>query len=200
MTIERLPEGPPSSARYSTVDTWIDVRASLLAATPQPPMALGTEPSTGIYAWWDQPGALTSHYPADFPDVDHARPLYIGIAERQSLAARGLKMHLKRTRMSGLRRSLAALLRDELSLSTRVVPARGGMFGLTPAADAALTDWMLRHLSVTWIAHPAPSTVEGQIVAAELPPLNYEHATRGPYAAHMRRLRADLRALGFAQS
>lgn len=182
------------------MDTWEDVRAALLDAPPQPPMALGAEPSTGIYAWWDLGGALADQYPADFPSVDAARPLYIGIAERQGLAARGLKMHLKRTRMSGLRRSLAALLRDELGLSSQVVAARGGMFGLTPAGDTALTDWMLRHLRVTWIAHPEPSAVERSIVEAELPPLNYDHATHGPYAAEMRALRAELRALGDSAS
>lgn len=159
-------------------------------------MALGAETSTGIYAWWDLGAALADKYPADFPPVDATRPLYIGIAERQSLADRGLKMHLKRTRMSGLRRSLAALLRDELELSSQVVTARGGMFGLTPTADAALTNWMLQHLHVTWIAHPAPSAVEGLIVGSEPPPLNYDHATHGPYAARMRALRAGLRALG----
>ena len=191
-----LAEGSDSAARYSTVDTWENVRDALLAAPPQPPMALGAEPSTGIYAWWDLDGALARQYPADFPPVDAGRPLYIGIAERQGLAARGLKMHLKRTRMSGLRRSLAALLRDELALTSQVVAARGGMFGLTPTADAALTNWMLQHLRVTWVAHPEPSTVEGPIVGTELPPLNYEHATRGPYAAHMRGLRAGLRKHG----
>lgn len=159
-------------------------------------MALGSEPSTGIYAWWDLDAALANQYPAGFPPVDAAHPLYIGIAERQGLAARGLKMHLKRTRMSGLRRSLAALLRDELARSSKVVAARGGMFGLTPAADVELTNWMLQHLRVTWVTHPAPSAVERDIVGAELPPLNYDHATHGPYAAHMRALRAGLRALG----
>jgi hypothetical protein len=163
-------------------------------------MALGAEQSTGIYAWWDTQAALADHYPADFPAVDHARPLYIGIAERQSLAARGLKMHLKRTRMSGLRRSLSALLRDELGLDSQVVAARGGMFGLTPAADAALTDWMLLHLRVTWIAHPEPRRVESAIVRAELPPLNYDHATHGPYASRVSGLRADLRSQSSAQS
>ncbi|QGV67292.2 GIY-YIG nuclease family protein [Clavibacter nebraskensis] len=159
-------------------------------------MALGSEPSTGIYAWWDVGAALAPHYPADFPRVDAVRPLYIGVAQRQSLAARGLKMHLKRTRVSGLRRSLAALLREELDLSAQVIPARGGMFGLTAAGDAVLTDWMLRHLRVTWVAHPVPKNIERVIVEAEVPPLNYTHATRGPYATHMRALRADLRALG----
>ena len=72
------------------------------------------------------------------------------------------------------------------------------MFGLTPAADAALTEWMLEHLLVTWVAHPEPSAIERSIVGAELPPLNYDHATHGPYAACMRALRADLRALGGA--
>lgn len=173
---------------------WQEVRAELLAAPLQPPTALGNEPSTGVYAWWDSGAALAGRFPSDFPRVDPARPLYIGIAERQGLDARGLKMHLKRTRMSGLRRSLAALLRDELELSSQVVAARGGMFGLTPAANAALTDWMLRHLSVTWVVHPKPSDVEGSIVGFELPPLNYDHATHGPYAARMRALRADTRS------
>jgi hypothetical protein len=166
----------------------------MLTAPLQPPTALGNELSTGVYAWWDSGAALAGLFPTDFPPVDPARPLYIGIAERQGLDARGLRMHLKRTRMSGLRRSLAALLRDELGLTSQVVPARGGMFGLTPAADVALTDWMLSHLSVTWVPHARPRAVEGAVVASELPPLNYDHATHGPYAAPMRALRADLRA------
>jgi len=182
------------------VDAWEDIRAALVVSPPQPPMALGSEPSTGIYAWWDLGAALAKQYPAMFPPVDTSRPLYIGIAERQPLAARGLKMHLKRTRMSGLRRSLAALLRDELGLSSQVVAARGGMFGLTSAGEAALTGWMLEHLRVTWVAHPEPSSVERAIVAAELPPLNYDHATHGPYAARMRALRSDFRSMGIAQT
>ncbi|WP_413228211.1 GIY-YIG nuclease family protein [Clavibacter zhangzhiyongii] len=182
------------------MDTWEDVRTALLAAPPQPPMSLGAELSTGIYAWWDLGAAVAPHYPADFPRVDATRPIYVGIAQRQSLAARGLKMHLKRTRVSGLRRSVAALLRDGLDLSSQVIPARGGMFGLAAAGEAALTDWMLRHLRVTWVAHPAPRGIEGPIVGAEVPPLNYIHATHGPYAAHMRALRADMHAAGSAQS
>ena len=177
--------------------TWQTVRDELLAATPVAPLELVNVPETGVYAWWDLEGALAAHYPDDFPAVRPKRPLYIGLAERQSLASRGLKMHLKRTRVSGLRRSLSALLRDELDLAAGVQPARGGMFGLAKDLEPRLTEWMLAHLLVTWVAHDAPGEVEREIISDELPPLNYDHATHGPYAARMRVLRADLRAAGF---
>ena len=176
--------------------TWQTVRDGLLAATPVAPLELGDVPETGVYAWWDLDGALAAHYPEDFPAVHPERPLYIGLAERQGLASRGLKMHLKRTRVSGLRRSLSALLRDELDLAPSVLPARGGMFGLAVDVEPRLTEWMLGHLLVTWVVHEAPGQVEPEIIADELPPLNYDHATRGPYAARMRLLRADLRTAG----
>ena len=171
----------------------------MLAATPVSPLALVKVPQTGVYAWWDLDGALTAHYPRDFPSVRPNRPLYIGLAARQGLASRGLDMHLKRTRVSGLRRSLSALLWNELDLVAGVLPARGGMFGLTKDVEPRLTEWMLDHLFVTWVIHDAPGEVESDIISEELPPLNYDHATHGPYAAHMRKLRAKLRAAGLEQ-
>lgn len=174
-------------------------REELLAARPVTPLALGKVPQTGVYAWWDLDSALSAHYPSAFPAVHPNRPLYIGLAARQGLASRGLDMHLKRTRVSGLRRSLSALLWNELDLVPGVLPARGGMFGLAKDLEPRLTDWMLDHLSVTWVIHDEPTQVESEIISAELPPLNYDHATHGPYAAHMRQLRAKLRAAGLEQ-
>lgn len=179
--------------------TFQKVRDELLVASPVAPLALGEVPQTGVYAWWDLDGALSAHYPSNFPTVHQNRPLYIGLAARQGLASRGLEMHLKRTRVSGLRRSLFALLRDELDLVPGVLPARGGMFGLAKDLEPRLTDWMLDHLLVTWVIHDAPSEVESEIISEELPPLNYDHATHGPYAARMRQLRAELRAAGPTQ-
>jgi len=175
------------------MEAWEVAHAGLLEVAPSHPSAMAAESATGIYAWWDTAASLARFYPSDFPPVQFHRPLYIGIAERQGLDSRGARMHLKRTRMSGLRRSLAALLRDDLLLSREVIPARGGMYGLTSDGDQRLTDWMLANLQVSWVVHDHPSTVEPAIIGAEFPPLNYDHATTGPYAAKMRALRSSMR-------
>jgi len=85
--------------------------------------------------------ALRPFYPEKFPQVNIHGPLYVGIAEKQSLADRGLLMHLKRTRMSSLRRSLAALLCDELDLRGAVIPAPKGKFCLPPSHELSLIEF-----------------------------------------------------------
>lgn len=173
--------------------SWSEVRGTLLAATPVPPADLGQVKQTGLYAWWDLTGSLAPHFPVGFPRVDAGRPLYIGLAERQSLGDRGLLMHLKSTRMSTLRRSLAALLWEELDLLPGVIDKGAGKFTVAPAQEQQLTGWMLANLRVTWVTHHDPGTVEEQIVRAVLPPLNDRFAHHGGYYKPMSDLRIELR-------
>ncbi len=94
---------------------WEKVRDRLLQMTPVCPQnALGVA-ENAVYAWWDLSGSLSELWPADFPAVDTRRPLYVGDAP-SGLESRIIGMHLATTRMSGLRRSLAALLQEELEL------------------------------------------------------------------------------------
>ncbi|PPG60268.1 hypothetical protein C5C57_05560 [Rathayibacter sp. AY1C5] len=149
--------------------------------------------SPGLYAWWDLHGALTPFWPARFPDVVTSRPLYVGIA-KTTLAVRGSEMHLKTTRMSTLRRSLVALLVDELELRDQVAPGPGQKFGLTAEGDSLLTHWIASNLNVTWHETPAPGTHERLIVGDLVPPLNDHFAHEGPYWVAMRDLRSEVRA------
>lgn len=171
---------------------WRGSRDLLLAAVPRSPADLLDQNFPGLYAWWDLHGALTSHWPARFPEVVTSRPLYVGIA-RTTLAVRGSEMHLKTTRMSTLRRSLVALLVDELELRDQIVPGPGQKFGLTAEGDSLLTHWIASNLNVTWHETPEPGTHERQIVGDLMPPLNDVFAHEGPYWLAMRELRVAVR-------
>ena len=165
---------------------------SLLERQPEPVTSALMPSSTGFYAWWDLDGAVP--YPESFPDVDTAKPFYVGIADAQPLSLLIGQMHLETTRMSTLRRSLAALLADELSLADEVTARPKGKYALTDAGEAGLTAWMLDRLTLTWAEHPTPATLERSIVSSLLPPLNDVFAHAGPYWRAMRTIRAVFRA------
>ncbi|MCJ1699953.1 hypothetical protein MT356_09480 [Rathayibacter festucae] len=172
---------------------WTDERDALLSAIPVLPEALRDVHSPGLYAWWDLDGALRPFWPARFPSVRTSRPLYVGIA-RTTLAVRGSEMHLKTTRMSTLRRSLVALLVDELELRDQIVPGPGQKFELTAEGDSLLSFWMANNLHVTWHETPEPGTNERLIVGDLMPPLNDVFAHDGPYWVAVRELRTAARA------
>ncbi|WP_448812135.1 GIY-YIG nuclease family protein [Agromyces bauzanensis] len=167
----------------------VAVRDELLSMTPVDPQRLTEISAPGVYAWW---GSL--QYPAGFPAVDATLPLYVGIAARQTLGERARRNHLGSTRKSGLRRSLAAMLADELDLREAVVARPKGKFLLDAAAEARLTDWMGSHLQVTWVTAPDPEEWERAIIGELLPVLNHDYAAGSPYRRIVAGLRADLRA------
>lgn len=109
-----------------------------------------------------------------------ARPLYVGKAER-SLASRDVDTHFStgKTGSSTLRRSLAGLLADALSLEGRprnpAKPERFANFGLEASGDERLTDWMVSHLRLAvWPSSDGAilDAVETEVLAELLPPLN----------------------------
>lgn len=114
------------------------------------------------------------------PETDSTL-LYIGKAER-SLAARDLTTHFTtgRTGQSTLRRSLAALLREQLDLHAvprnPAVPGHFTSFGLSSDGDERLTRWMVDHLALTTWAPPAGAEtlrdLERAVIDRLQPPLN----------------------------
>lgn len=110
------------------------------------------------------------------------RPLYVGKAEH-NLAGRDVRTHFGtgKTGSSTLRRSLAGLLRGELGLNGMPRnPGKPGHFsnyGLEPAGDAALTEWMREHLRLaTWASPPTVDLgeLETEILQRLEPPLNID--------------------------
>ncbi len=108
------------------------------------------------------------------------RPLYVGKSE-SSLAARDVRTHFAagRTGSSTLRRTLAALLVDQLDLvacpRNPAKPGHFSNFGLEPEGDARLSRWMAEHLRLAvW---PSPTgivlnDVETAVLQCLMPPLN----------------------------
>lgn len=148
--------------------------------------------STGIYAWWDQKSRLSSLYPVGFPGVDPALPVYVGLANDDTLASRCLETHLApKTRRSTLRRSLSALLASQLDLLDGATAHPKVKFSLAPEGDSRLTEWMLSNLRLTWVPHPQPGLVEREVVNALVPPLNDRFAHRAEYWRFMKEARQD---------
>lgn len=107
-------------------------------------------------------------------------PLYVGKAE-DSLASRDLQTHFGngRTGSSTVRRSFAALLRTTLGLSGMPrnpnKPGHFSNYGLSPADDAKLTDWMRSRLAIAvWASDGVRPLVdiEAEVLRRLNPPLN----------------------------
>lgn len=112
--------------------------------------------------------------------IETSGPVYVGKAER-SLLGRDVRTHFAtgKTGSSTLRRSLAGLLREQLSL--RAVPRNlarpdgSANFGLAAEGDERLSQWMRTHLTLAvW---PRPDGVvlddaETAVLQQLTPPLN----------------------------
>ncbi|MFI1563822.1 GIY-YIG nuclease family protein [Streptomyces sp. NPDC020490] len=129
--------------------------------------------TAGLYAWWAAPSVLPSFPgPANLADPNR-RLLYLGKATR--LRSRVASNHLRRSGSSTLRRTLAGLLMPTEGYWTawtdRVV--------LVPEDEERLSEWMRRHLALTWTEHADPLAVEGELISRLRPPLNVNGAERG---------------------
>ncbi|WP_426575038.1 GIY-YIG nuclease family protein [Aquihabitans sp. McL0605] len=106
----------------------------------------------------------------------------MGKAER-SLVSRDVATHYGtgKTGHSTLRRSVGALLADQLGLVAQprnlAKPAYFSSFAFEPKGDAQLTQWMLEHLRLATWAPQQPvvlDDVETEVLRALLPPLNLD--------------------------
>ncbi|WP_322761872.1 GIY-YIG nuclease family protein [Frankia sp. Cr2] len=128
---------------------------------------------SGLYAWW-APCAVFPDLPGHpNPAEPGVRLLYLGKATR--LRTRIVSNHLARSGSSTLRRTLAGLLLTQESYRTRWTDR----VVLVPDDENRLTAWMHKHLYLTTVHHPAPRTIERQLIERLKPPLNIEGATNG---------------------
>lgn len=132
----------------------------------------------GLYAIFGEP-ATWQQLGLGVPRDD--RPLYVGKAE-DSLVARDVRTHFRagRTGQSTVRRTFAALLRDELALRgmprNPEAPERLGNYALSPEHDEKLNAWMFERLRLAVWTKPDGCTdlgaVERALFDAWKPPLN----------------------------
>lgn len=115
-----------------------------------------------------------------------SRPLYVGKAE-DSFVSRDLRTHFAsgKTGQSTVRRSFAALLRDQLGLRgvprNLRLPGHFASYGLTADGDALLTKWMWERLSLAvwpWDGAVPLKRIERAVVLLLDPPLNIEYLPR----------------------
>lgn len=112
--------------------------------------------------------------------LEGAGIVYVGKSER-SLASRDLGQHFAdgQTGRSTLRRSLAALITDEIAMHPRprnpMKPADFDRYALDEESDRLLTAWMREHLRLAFWAAPDGTVlrpIEVAVIQRLLPPLN----------------------------
>lgn len=114
----------------------------------------------GLYAWWVEPSVLAplagTPHPAD-PDL-----CALDVGTATMLRNRITRQHLYRSGVSALRRVLAGLLLEDLSLT----PTWAADVILPRADEERLTAWMRRHLLLTWCAHDDREDVVAGVIDA----------------------------------
>ena len=110
------------------------------------------------------------------------RPIYVGKSQ-SSLRTRTLGTHFRtgRTGHSTVRRSLAALLQENLDLTVVQRPGKGHPtnFSITAPGDARLTEWMFIHLRLAcWACSEGLHlpVFETAVIRHWCPPMNLDHA------------------------
>lgn len=144
---------------------------------PRDVAALTVARAPGLYAFYGDDVAWQALLltPA-FED----QPLYVGKAER-SLNGRDVRTHFStgKTGSSTVRRSLAALLVDDLALvavpRNLAKPDGSANFSLDTGSEERLSAWMEQHLRLaTWVSPPTAvlDEVETAVLERLRPPLN----------------------------
>jgi hypothetical protein len=164
------PEDPVIEAALETLAGERHDRSRAADSVPDQP---------GLYAFYGDQQAWTQL--ALEPAFDE-QPLYVGKAER-SLNGRDVRTHFAtgKTGSSTVRRSLAALLSDDLDLvpvpRNLAKPDGSANFALDPASDARLSTWMQTHLRLaTWVRPDGLilGEIETAVVLRPRPPLNLD--------------------------
>lgn len=199
---------PPASA-VTQADRRMEIRRDLGGAMemlvperarPIIEVAAAMPNAPGLYAIYGSPDTWLELGLGEPPD---GRPLYVGKAE-ESLASRDINTHFGsgRTGSSTVRRSFAALLRSTLDLRGRPrnpdKPERFANYGLSPAHDRVLTEWMLERLELAFWEKPDESEspldeLEKAVLAALRPPLNLKDVATpwSPQVRAARKVMAD---------
>lgn len=123
--------------------------------------------------------------------VQEADPIYIGISS--NLARRQIRNHFDSTKtgFSTVRRTLGALLKNELRLTARPRGQGTGQRDFTNyrfdlQGELRLTEWMHRYVHVAVLSGEEFVAVEKELISFARPPLNL---TEGPDSARIKELR-----------
>jgi GIY-YIG catalytic domain len=132
----------------------------------------------GVYGWYFRSLPCEMDVSA-CRRVDGLTLLYVGSA---SNLRRRLCDHCRDRGGSTLRRTLAALLRDQLELK----PGSGTRGNLRIGVDGErrLSEWLAANATVIWAVTPEPETVERQFIEQLELPLNLMHNPRTPLSAN----------------
>jgi hypothetical protein len=142
----------------------------------------------GVYAWFAKDATTLPHV-----SVSPGEPIYIGSST--NLAQRQYETHFspRSTGFSTIRRTLGALLKQDLRLTARPrglgkTPQDFYCYRFDPDSEERLTGWMREHILVS--AHPTReyNVLEGLLMMAALPILNLK-GVENSEAREIKRLR-----------
>jgi len=119
----------------------------------------------GLYAWWFD--ELPNVPLAGALEQNGFRLAYVGIASSRPGSKRTLQQRLRNhcagpIATSTLRRSLAAILMNELDLHPRRLP--GQKTRLDEGEEHRLSEWLAAHGRVAWIADETPWLLEAELL------------------------------------
>lgn len=157
---------------------------------------------SGVYAWWQTPGALPGVTAPAHPH-EPLELLYVGIApdeprpdkppSKSTIHSRVKGHHLAdRLASSTLRRALAAFLWQEHGWQ----PTYPRKVETPKEANRELTAWMKASLSLAFVEHPTPWSVEPGLIRSMRPPLNWKHNNRHPFRPELKRAGEAFRSAG----
>jgi hypothetical protein len=154
-------------------------------------------PHAGLYAWWQIGDALPGVPAVPHPTENRLGLLYVGIgpasaSSRETLNSRLVGKHIDgNTGSSTLRLTLASHLTEMLALIPRPTAKK---VVLDASDNNKLTQWMYKHLRVTWVGHKSPWDIEEEVIAGMKPPLNIDHNRDHPYCPTNQALRGKFKA------
>lgn len=148
----------------------------------------------GLYSWWMTPDSIPGLSGKAHPIRSDLQLLYVGIASRPTSDLRKrLTTHIGGTsRRSTQRLSLAAVLADQYGWSATMVSGRPA---LAPEFEAQLSSFMAKHLSVSWLVHAQPMSVETAVIQRLMPPLNLDGNSGHPSYSYVKAKRAAFRSM-----
>lgn len=158
------------------------------------PSIVPAEP--GIYGWWFD-GALPDVPREGALQRDGRHLLYVGIAPNGASeeSTRNLRKRLADhcrgvIARSTVRRTLACLLERELHL--RITRTSLDKVVMSASDEQSLNDWMSVHMRVAWMVHPAPWTLEDEMIrSGPKLPLNIMGSSH-PFSAVLKAKRTAL--------
>lgn len=179
--------------------------AGFVAARPFTHDEVFSEPcpvpnESGAFGWWSRtvPAAIDA---SKCQQRDGLTLLYVGIAPTpppangkrpisQDLRKR-IRYHFGSTGASAegstLRKSLGALLKDELGIELRRIGS--GERSTFAGGEAVLTQWMAENTLVSWVLHPEPWLFEDTLIHTLDLPLNLQGNEHNAFVPELKRLR-----------